>query len=327
MLYVNCMMLGTALLLLSQGAQAQTTQPYSVVVESADRVYPAGASIPIGFVLSNHSSVSQPLRMDDTGKPTELMRLLNQQGIAVPDWPRYRSLMGTGNAPKSAVYTMPPGERILFRYDLAQLFALTDSAPGKYSLQFFSETREIAASEIAIFATDTIEARQLNGAYDPLQLGESYANAKASVRLSVVEATESTNPMRWLLIDEIVVAGKPRTRVQKYALPVDTTSSIDAAQMDYCGQVWVILKSGDRYGLVVWLMNDLAWRQLVPVASRRIAMGTALATMPFTPIANYNIVIAGVEGETKFTTQSVWAMPRAEPAAAPANAPAARPAQ
>jgi hypothetical protein len=312
-------------LLIAANSLAQAPRGYTVAVQPVLDAVPFGASVPISFTLKNDSTEELPLTMDWTGRPSGLMHVSNESGETLPEWGRYRIEAGPQRSQAETTYRMKPGEQIRLHHDLGDIFGFIRSKPGKHTLQFVTVDGVVAKAEFIMVACRTVSSRELSGAYDPLQYGEG-GNATASARLSIVESQEAASRRQWLLLDQVTIRGELKSRLPSYSCPIEIGSAIEKAEFDHLGQVWVVLKSGNRASLLVWRMHELQWAILVTMTDQKIGIGTAWAITPSTPAQPYNVVIAGIEGQTKFTTESVWAMPRAEPSVAPTQSPATRPA-
>jgi hypothetical protein len=245
--------------------------------------------------------------MDLAGTPNALLRLYDHTGEKVPPVVPSFELAPTPTT-DDEIYRVGPDERMRFVYDLAAVFSFAASAPGEYLLQFVTKEGTIEETHFVAAPYRTLDSRNLSGSYNPSQYGELMGNASASVRLSVIESEDLQSPRQWLLIDKITAIAEPRQRLPSYSFPMTVGSTIENAGMDADGQVWVVLNSDGQSSLLVWRMHHLDWCVLVPPAEQKIDFGTTRARMYIT---KQNVVIAGVEGKEKFTSQSVWAMPPA----------------
>jgi hypothetical protein len=295
-------------------------------------VVPAGASIACGFTLANESAQDMRLAMDGIGRPYDVVFLSDQSrtdllpaqlysrqelwAAMLPPQPQLQ--------PVNEMYRFSPDERIRLEYDLTLLFDMKAAKPGKYTLRLVSKDAVAAQADFSLVAYRTLSSRAIANAYEPMVvvLAGLAGTGKASVRLSSIESEGVEKPSQWLLINQIAALGKTLDDLPSYSYPVPTGTIFEKAEMDYLGQVWVVAKSGDKNSLLLWRLHDLSWSVLVAPTEKKIELGTSRARAY---VPNQNIVIAGVEGQTKFTTQSVWAMPRGEPASVPTTLPATLP--
>jgi hypothetical protein len=290
-------------------------------------VIPRGGSVPVEFMIENASDQELPLEMDHNGHPVYLGSVVRPDGEPYGKPARFavvRVPVGFDVTPEPELYFIKPGERIRFHRDLALQYDLRGAPAGRYRLQF--ESQDGARSEGGFTLVDyrTIQNKPLRGGYDTiLQLPYTKAMGEVGVLLSLIESVGTDRPFRWLLVDEISVFGVAQTDLPGFWFPVSETAGIETAQMDVFGQIWVLVRSHGQRSLLLWRLHELKWSVLVAPTDRIIEFGTSRAREG---IPNQNIVIAGVEGEEKFTTQSVWSMPRAQPAPAPTTTAPAKPA-
>jgi hypothetical protein len=307
-------------------SHAQSRVPVVAEVDRMPSMVVQGAVLPVTLTLKNPTDAELPLEMDSVGMPSGLVRVRDTAGRWVaaaiardaPDFPTEFAPIPT---PANELYRLAPNEVIVLVCAVPTLRL----EPGNYTLVVANRDGLVVSREFEVIGHRTLSEITVTGAYEPPQLGRTPGTGTVTARLSLVESRVREQTMRWLLIDAISVAAAPHAGLRAYACPVPSQAVIDKAEMDYLGQVWVLVAHarGTR-SLLLWRMHDLAWSTIVPETERRVTLGTTRARAF---VANQNIVIAGVEGQEKFSTHSVWAMPRADPstASAPATPPAGRP--
>lgn len=299
---------------------------YAVTVDPLPEVVLLGSSVPVRISIRNAAPVNLPLpfSVDAWGAPLGLMRLL-YNGEEIP----HTRAFGGPSLPKPL--QLQRGQTVRFRYDLAMLYRI--EAPGQYTLRFKTD-RVVHESQLNVAAYRVLSGLsefQVHGRYRPPYIGARAPDAndgrpldeRSSVRLSVVEADypprqppepaarplffddpDAGKPPRphFLLIDQIVVMSKARIGLPSYSHPVAPGSTIERADMDDFGQVWVLVKSDDKRSLLLWCINDLSWRVLVPPTEKRITfeVGQAFLLEP-----ESRLIAAGVEGGEAHSSYSV----------------------
>jgi hypothetical protein len=302
---------------------------YTVNVEPLPEVVLLGSSVPVRIRIGNAAPVNLPLPfdVDAWGAPSLLMRLLDANGVPVSSTRAVGGLLGVLPKPLQ----LRRGQTVEFRYDLAMLYRI--EAPGQYTLRFKTD-RVVHESQLNVAAYRVLSGLsefQVHGRYRPPYIGARAPDAndgrpldeRSSVRLSVVEADypprqppePSARPLffddpdagkpprpHFLLIDQIVVMSKARIGLPSYSHPVAPRSTIERADMDDFGQVWVLVKSDDKRSLLLWCINDLSWRVLVPPTEKRITfeVGQAFFLEP-----ESKLIAAGVEGGEAHSSYSV----------------------
>jgi hypothetical protein len=299
---------------------------------------PTGSSIPLTYTVTNISKAAASISMDQWANPALYMSILQASGRA-PEMTgslaeaeqrmaRFKATAGTADlAPVNEPYLMKPGEQLVFQWDLAANSGFRTAKASKYSLNFATKDGTARASAaFTLVDHRALETRYVVGAFEPLvQYTGPVGVEKASARVSIIEALDKANPDQWVLVDKIFASGREQSDWPSYSLPVPAGTKMEKADMDFLGQVWVLVRCAERRSLLLWRLQDLSWSVLVPPTNKEIDFGTTRARFG---VPNQIIVIAGLEGQQKFTTQSVWAMPRVEPPAAmalPTTRPVTRP--
>jgi len=198
-------------------------------------------------------------------------------------------------------YRLAPGETVRLRYDLARLFRIVE--PGRYTLRFEDDGAVLAEAAFDVKGYRAVASRRVSGTYHPPYIG-SPPNVvhNTSATISIVETTGTPSGVRYLVIDEVKVGDEARKFLPAYAYPVLPETTVERAEMDYLGQIWLLLKSGDRNSLLIWRVHDLSWSELVAPTDRGITFGTTRARAF---VDGQTVVIAGVEGREKFSSYSV----------------------
>lgn len=288
-------------------------QGYRVALKVVPDTILVGSAIPVTYTLSNGSDQALPFESDNRGSPAGLMVLDSNEKELTPT-PHFVGMTPT-LFDKRGLLMLEPGQEIRLQYDLAMFYRI--DAPGRYTLRIAPDEAYAKASHHAVapeadVATARFTAadyrvsdfRELAGQYYPPYTGTSVPqfDRSSSVRLSLVETKATPKPLQFLLIDQIVVMGEERIGLPSYSFAVPVGTQVEKAAMDFFGQVWVVVKTGEKMSLLIWRINDLSWSVLVPPTEKRITFQTGQAIMNS---PSELLVSAGVEGEEQFTTYSI----------------------
>jgi hypothetical protein len=176
----------------------------------------------------------------------------------------------------------------------------------------------LVEAQFAAVSYNALNSIDLNGYFQPPFWGTPFAaSTNASVRLSLVEAEGTPEPFHFLLIDQITVLREARSELPSFSYPVANGTIIEQAQMDFFGQIWILVRNRNKRSVLVWRINDLSWMVLIPETEEAIDFATSRARATV-PAADQKIVIAGVEGREKVTSHSIG--PNALSAPAPPQA-------
>jgi hypothetical protein len=278
-----------SLLMLLVGADAKDPPTFSATLRPLQNVYLARAPIWVFFGLKNESGTPSPLRLHEAGMPV-VIQMLTPDGKNVEMVPRSRS----GGAafdpgapvPDSDIYTMAPGEEVEFKYNLTQTSYI--SQPGQYTLQLQHGGRILADARVVIGTSTIVQEQQFS--------------VPATCRLYVADLKSESITERCLALDSLDGPGIRVPQDAAYAIRVPGNARLTDTRMDYLGQVWAVIQSGDKSGLVVWDLANREFRTLLPLGDGKIGMGTTRAP---NSVAGRDAVIAGRAGQTKFTSLSI----------------------
>lgn len=177
----------------------------------------------------------------------------------------------------------------------------TISRPGPYTFQL-RRVGAVAEARFEVGIDRTINEWRLDGAFlDPLDF-DPRLGTRVSCRLSLGEVPHEGGITRFLIVDRLVIGDKSRNDLPRFASQLPADANVTKAEMDFLGQVWVVVQSGRKSSLVLWNLRDQAFRVLVPWGERAIELGTTPAS---SHVLKQNVVIAGLPGQTKFTTTTV----------------------
>jgi hypothetical protein len=280
---------------LLQASRVQAQSKYTVALDPFPETVLLGASIPFKYHLGNNSQAPFPVSGDSrTGFG---IRLHDQGGRDVNSTPTFVGPNPAGGR----YYQLKPGEKIQLHYDLSLLFMI--DKPGVYTLHLVPDDPAPQA-RFTVCSYRALDSRKLSGHYRPPFVGTSAQDGPevSSVQLSRVESENTPQPFQFLLIDQIVVMNEARTGLPGYSFPVLAGTTIDQAEMDFFGQVWVLVKSADKASLLLWRINDLSWTELIPPTDKKVVLGIGQARQN---VPAQKMVIAGLEGKEQFTTYSV----------------------
>ncbi len=318
-LFVPKLVLGFAVLVVmsvvavgdSRGSRgARGVSGYTVEVAPVASFHPRGASFPISFTLSNGADQPLGLLFDAAGSPVYgLLHLENASGFGYGTPAPIRDRLrppepGFPQSTTAEAYQVKSGEALSFVIDLATIVDLEKAPAGEYRVSFETQADTFAAGSFTLVDFRRVDPQSINGSFHPmLQQAGDAATFEASVRLSIAQSEGLDEEMAWLLVDRVNAFGREQTDLPSYAIVVPVGSQVERVEMDHRGQVWVLVKSGDRQSLYVWTMSDLGWSVLVSPTVQELRFGTTWAH-------NGNkqkiVVIAGLEGDALYTTHSVF---------------------
>jgi hypothetical protein len=294
---------------------AQIATGYQVEIRPIPDAIPLGSSVILDYTLINSSAQELPLRMGVISAPDGLIQVFDKSGKREGTVMMLRDT-GPRFPPAENAYRTKPGERLRFTHDLNLLYSGLFSQPGKHEIRFISEQGVIASTEIEAVEYEALQSREFSASYLPPQIHDATNSLK--LHLDVVKSRATADPRYWMLIDRIewnlpmglISNDRARERVRRgegplsrYALRLPSECTIESAEMDHLGQAWIVLNGERGSALLVWRTHHLNWSVLIASTKSKIDLGTTRGRL-FVP--DVNMVIAGIDGQEKFTTQWLW---------------------
>ena len=278
-----CLALGAA-------AVASFAQGTAHLVGTLQPYYVLGEALWIEYDYTSTSN--NPLQLDEYGLPTGMK--LNLIG---PDGPLARAPWG--RPPNTAVNDPCPlakGETVRLRTDIAELFAPTEA--GHYRLQ-------VDETEMRL----TLVSSMLMANHDVHGVCTFPATTKRSTTFGLVVSGQAqvrklldVKPERWAItLEKPHITGLPwgwDQQFRPYIVPPGT--HIKQMELDYKGQLWMVLELPGKRALLIWdLIRDDA---RLPIAWTREPID--FGSMRLTTRSYGRVVVAGIPGKVRLSSFS-----------------------
>jgi len=269
----------------------------------ASPAYPLDLAIPIGITIENVGDVPWQFRMTNWGVPAGVLAMLDEKGQELGLLPFGGLGLGIDGPPTPLaaweIIYVKRGETIQWRYDLNRLFEITK--PGVYKLCVWTGQDNKVEQAIEIRELKLVKKLHVVGAWSPplKPLSRMTVQPLVETDVTVLDVPHGPISQRFLCIGKIEISHKIQ-ELPPQVLPIPADSTITQAEMDYLGQIWVVLSSGTKEGLILWSMREERFQVLEPLGEHKVEIGATRAY--FSANLYTKVILAGVSGKPKHTS-------------------------
>ncbi|WP_165073868.1 hypothetical protein [Paludisphaera rhizosphaerae] len=306
-------MLATIAFALACSTQAWSVQDpvegprfFDVRVHLDEPVYPLGSPTFVNLELVNVLREMNYLKLDHLGLPSPL-----EYRLTAPDG-RRSDAQNLDRDPNwiidgppiphklSELYPIKPGDSVTLRYDLARFFRI--QRPGTYHLEVAEPGRPaICRVDFDVVGLEILQAIKINELCElPLSLFEknNVYTAPIECHLEIGKVPVREGGPWFAVISDVMITGRNVARVAP-PLVVPPKTRVAASAIDVRGQLWMVLVAEDASTLMIWDLKEGRRRRAIPWGKYVIELGST----PIRPFSKGKVVIAGVPGQPKLSTQ------------------------